>query len=263
MNARAVGLAFCVALCVAAFVLMKSHSAHGQDSEIIAGSHFGPVSPAFEAQRRAITDRVDYLDDAAALALSTGRYAEAETDAREAVSVQGPSGRNQELLAQALDAQDKTPEALQAYQVIADAGANAPRNEWPYARLLLKTGQWAQAVEAYNTALHLGGDTDLLRQDSDFSPDVPQPKDLETAIHIGLGLTGDFRGNHWTRGPGDPTLSEFHKALALEPDSALANYYYGFSLKQLGHRAGAKAAFAKAAQLGGDDVKAAVERFSK
>ena len=205
--------------------------------------------------------QIGRLDQAAAAALDAGNFTEAEADARQSVSLGVASGLGQEYLAQSLDAQGKTQEALQAYRITANEEGNFPRNMLPYALLLLKTGQWAQAAVAYNKQLPYLTEGALMMANSNFSADVPEPQELETAIHIGLGLTGDFRGHHWKRGPGDPTLSEFHKALALAPASPLANYYYAFGLNQQGRRGEAKAAFAKAAQLGGDDVKAAVARF--
>ncbi|MBV9850893.1 MAG: hypothetical protein JO250_14570 [Armatimonadetes bacterium] len=194
-------------------------------------------------------NQIDRLDQTAWAALDAGNYAEAEADARQSVTLGIASGLGQELLAQALYAQGKDAEALQVYQAIADAGGVFPRNMLPYALLLLKAGQWAQAVAAYNKQLPYLSDGDMMLAHSHFSPDAPQPQELEAAIHIGLGLTGDFRGNHWNRGVGDPTASEFRKALALEPDSALAHYYYGHGLWRVGRKAEAKAAFQKAAAL--------------
>ena len=100
---------------------------------------------------------------------------------------------------------------------------------------------------------------------SHFSPDVPQLKELETAIHIGLGLTGDFRGHYWHqhyRSAGDPTLSDFHDALDTEPNSPLVNYDYGHGLWKMGRKAEAKAAFQKASDLDqdGGDVKAQAQK---
>ena len=256
MNKRMIGATSSAFLCAAGGALGQYH----HDNQRSVRANFTPVTPPNKAKM----DEMARLTDTAAAALDAGRYAEAEDNARQATSLPLGALRGQELLAAALDAQGKTQEALQAYKVMADTGGVFPRNMLPYALLLLKTGQWAQAVEAYNRQLPYL--SDLMLANSHFSPDVPQLRELEAAIHIGLGMTGDFRGHYWHQHngtAGDPTLSDFRAALALEPASPLANYYYASALRQLGRRDEAKVAYAKAAQLGGDDVKAEVVRFSK
>jgi len=49
----------------------------------------------------------------------------------------------------------------------------------------------------------------------------------------------------------------------MEPDSSLANLYYGRTLQRLGRKAEAQAAFARAAKMGNEDVKAAAEEEMK
>jgi len=112
------------------------------------------------------------LDDAAAAALDAGQYAEAEDDARQSIAIGPDAGVAQEVLAQALDAQGKSQEALKEYQQMASLGGDHARNLLPYALLSLKAGQWAQAVTAYNKALSNLADGNLVRGNSHFSPDV-------------------------------------------------------------------------------------------
>jgi tetratricopeptide (TPR) repeat protein len=191
--------------------------------------------------------------------LNEGRYAAAEAKARQALALGSPLG--QEVLAAALYAQGKDQEAFQVYKAIADRGANAARNEYPYALLLLKSGHWAKAVEAYNTALTLGGDVDALQANSHFSPNVPQPAALEAAIRIGMGVTADgggFYGTYQQRR--EQALAQFQKALALEPNNPLVHYYYGYGLTKAGQRAQAHTEFQKAADTGNASVKKAAKQ---
>ena len=91
----------------------------------------------------------------AAIDLHAGNYAQAEAEAREAISIGSlTAGVADEVLAAALEAQGKDQEALQAYWVmVVDQNASYPRVLLPYAQLLLKSGQWAQAVAVYNQTL--------------------------------------------------------------------------------------------------------------
>ena len=214
-----------------------------------------PATPAFKAKLR----EMYRLDQAAAAAMDAGQYAEAEDDARQSMSLGHDPGVAQELLASALDAQGKTQEALEVYQQMADVGEDKPRNMLPYALLSLKAGHWAQAVTAYNKQLPFLADGDLIHASSHFSPDVPQPKELETAIHIGLGLTEDWRRYNSNLDFREQTLTQFQQAVALEPASPLANLYYGYALQRLGRKAEAQAAFAKAAKTGNEYVEADAE----
>ncbi len=203
------------------------------------------------------------LDDAAAASLDAGQYADAEEDARQSIAIGQDSGVAQEVLAAALDAQGKSQEALEVYQQMAFLGGDHARNLLPYALLSLKAGHWTEAVTAYNKALSDLSDGNLVRANSHFSPDVPQPKELETALHIALGLTYSYSATWGKHSQVDKATSEYKKAVALEPDSPLANLYYGRALRRLGRKAEAHAAFAKAASTAQGDVKAAAEEEIK
>lgn len=234
-----------------------------QDAKPSTGRTTGmTIAPLTPAQKANEAEKYR-LDMAAAAAMDASQYAEAENDARQSIAIGPDSGIAQEVLATALDAQGKTQEALEAYKQIADAGDVEPRNQLPYALLLLKTGQWAQAVAAYNKQLPYLADGKLMNTNSQFSPNMPQPKELETAIHVALGLTYGSAYSWGKHSQVDKATSEYKKAVALEPDSSLANLYYGRVLQRLGHRVEAKAAFAKAAKTGNEDVKAAAEEEMK
>jgi tetratricopeptide (TPR) repeat protein len=226
-------------------------------------------TPSQQKERQAITTQVLELIDDATAAMNAGQYADAEVDARQAVSLDAGWGNGEELLAASLYAQGKTQEALQQYQTVVEHYDQQPRNELPYAQLLLQTGHWQQAVAAYNKALSSLGSGDLVRANSNFSPNVPQPTQLAAAIHIAMGLTmegGDFHGTYQART--EQAMAHFQKALALEPANGLVNYYYGYGWQKLspadqakfGTTQQAKAALQKAVKVGNGNVKKAAQK---
>lgn len=213
--------------------------------------------------QQARAKQLQQLRDDGMKAFKAGRYGEAIADARQAIAMNEADPLAPKIVAQALEAQGKIPEALAAYQALADRGSSHPEDLMPYALLLLHQGQWGAALAAFEKALPFVSEGVLLRANSGFSFDAPQPATLEAAIHVARGLTyntGDIVTPHPQN---ERALIEDQKALALAPESPLTNFYYGFTLKLLGRRSEAQAAFATAAQLGGEDVKAAVKRFSR
>ena len=232
----------------------------------------------------AANEQQGLLDRTAAASLHAGGYAQAEAEARQALSLGLDSGVGQDVLAAALDAQGKTQEALQAYRAMLVDGKDGlegqTRDLLPYALLLLKSGRWEQAVAVYNRALtqlpDVGAhpetpilhDGEVIRANSHFSPDVPEPTALATAIHIARGLVYSTQED-WAHEPQNTeALAEYGKALQLAPASALANYYYGVGWQKLspaerakvGSVQQAKAALRKAVLLGKGDVKKAAQK---
>jgi tetratricopeptide (TPR) repeat protein len=230
---------------------------HSPDHGGVSGSFQPSSTPAWKAKYH----KVAVFARAATAAMQSGDYAEAEANARAAVATGYDAGFAQETLAAALDAQGKSQEALQAYKEIANEGGNDPRNLLPYAQLLLKAGDWSGAVSAYNKALPLLDNGDMVRRSSDFAPNVPNPTALAAAIHTALGLQSDWRGYHGTyQEMTQQSLVHFQQAAALEPNSPVTNYYVGYGLMRLGRRAEAQAAFKKAAALGQGYVREAAQK---
>jgi tetratricopeptide (TPR) repeat protein len=263
MDRRITGIVFCALLWVSGGVQGQNEKSSSHRPDTASDSSHGleslhtpviPVTPQQEARMR----RLGELGEAAAAALDDEQYAEAEADAREALSIRMDYGIAQEVLASSLNAQGKTQQALKAYATIASEGDTLPRNLLPYALLLLKTGHWAQAVAAYDKQLPFLAEGGLMVANSHFSSAVPQPRQLATALHIALGLTDETAtwGGHMQD---DKALAEFRWAETLTPDSALAYLYYGRQLQHMGHRAQAQVAYTKAVALGRGDVKAAAE----
>ena len=252
--------------------------AFGQPS--MGGPNYQPPT----AEEQAKLEQTGLFTHAAAADLHLGNYAQAEAEAREAISTDLMAGGvSEEVLAAALEGQGKDQEALQQYQTVVEHDKQ-PRNLLPYAQLLLKSGQWAQAVAVYNQVLpHLPDvgphpetpvvhDGDQIRANSHFSPDVPEPAALAVALHIARGMVLNTTGG-WAGGVPQDTeaMAEYGKALQLAPDNALANYYYGVGWHKLspaervkfGHAEQAKAALQKAAQLGDPTVKKMAEETLK
>ncbi len=212
------------------------------------------------------------LSQTAAVDLHAGRSAQAEAEAREAASANPLNGVAEEVLAAALDAQGKDQEALQAYhKMVVDEKSDHLRDLLSYAQLLLKAGQWGQAVAVYNQILSPPGAGDFARANSRFSPDVPEPAALAVALHIILGQ--EYGGQPDWAGESQNTeaMAEYAKALQLAPNDALVNYHYGTGWQRLtpaekakfGNAAQARAALQKAAKLGEGDVKKNAEEALK
>lgn len=229
-----------------------------------------PANPVqITPEQQAVMEKVATLTHDAAASLHAGRYSQAEKEARQALSLSKDSDVGEEVLAASLDAQEKNQEALHAYRVmVVDEGAGYTRVLLPYSLLLLKSGQWAQAVTVYNQALPLLAEGKIMRENSHFAPDVPEPAALEVALHIARGLTYNA-GDDWAgEGQHKEMMAEFGKALQLASDADLANYYYGYGWRnlepkeraQMGSMQQAKAALDKAVLSGKANVKDAAQK---
>lgn len=256
----------CAAL---AICLSVAPAAIGQTSQTlphnISDSYYIKPTPEQEARY----ERQGVLDRASATSLHAGLYAQAEAEARQALSLGQGTGVAEEVLAQALDAQGKEQRALQVYHVIVvEHKDRQPRNLLPYALLLLKSGRWAQAVAVYNQALPHLGQGELERASSNFSADTLEPTALAVAIHIERGRLFNSAPD-WAREPQNTeALAEYAKALQLAPNSPVTNYYYGTGWQKLspaervkyGTAERAKTALEKAVKLGKGGVKKAARK---
>ena len=224
-----------------------------------------------------------HMASAAAADLHAGRYALSENEAREALGKDATNGAAEEVLAAALEAQDKDLEALQQYQAVVQHYDSQPRNLLPYAQLLLKSGQWTQALAIYDqvlprlpdVGLHpetpIVHDGDLMRANSHFSPNMPEPAALATALHIAHGMIYNATPD-WAGEPQNTeAMAEYGKALQLAPNNALGNYFYGAGWQKLtpgertkfGTLQQAKAHLQKAEKVGNANVRAAAAKALK
>ncbi len=269
--------------CLTAVCLGLTPAVAGQTPPVqhyVGGPNYQPPTP----EQQAKTKQAAQLAYDAAADLHTHNYIQAETAARQSLSLLPGFGVPAEVLAASLEEQGKDQEALQQYQTIVEHYDTQPRNLLPYAGLLLKSGQWAQALAVYNQALphlpdvgpHLEAtivhDGDVIRANSHFSPDVPEPMALATAIHIARGMVYNNTPS-WADGAYQDTeaMAEYAKALQTAPGNALANYYYGVGWHKLaptdrvkfGTAQQAKAALQKAVKIGNANVKAAALKALK
>lgn len=237
-------------------------------SSVGDGSGPIPLSP----HEQAISAQSNLLAHDAAVDLDAGNYALAEAEARQSLALSFGSGVSDEVLAEALEKQGKNKEAIEQYHLmVVDRKSDHGRVLLSYAELLLKSGQWAQAVAIYNQVLPSLGDDELEKETRSFSPEVPQPVALETAIHLERGQI--YNGTpSWGGKPQDTkAMWEYQKALQLAPDNALTNYYYGVGWRKLapadrakfGTAQQAKAALQKAVKIGNADVKKAATKALK
>jgi tetratricopeptide (TPR) repeat protein len=259
-------LVLAVCFCVASVATAQAPQLQSVPRSSSAGSYIPPTP-----QQMSRLVQAGQLAQASAADLHLGNYVEAESEAREALAINN-DGRAEEVLAAALEGQGRDKEALEAYRVmVVDEKAAYPRVLLPYAQLLLKSGQWAQAVAVYNQALPSLGHEELEQITSHFTPDEPQPEALATAIHLERGQLYNAASD-WAGEPQNTeAMTEYQKALQLAPNNALTNYYYGVGWHKLslaervkfGHSDQAKAALQKAAQLGDPSVKKMAEETLK
>jgi predicted Zn-dependent protease len=211
-------------------------------------SNVGRITPAEQAS----LDKAYGLENAAAAAYDAGQYKLAESDARQSLSVGDGVGFSEDILAKTLMAEGKNNEAFKTYKdMVVNEKSSDPDYVLPYALMLLKKGNWNQALDAYNLTLPLVGSAfvscdgiSLLAEDSAFSYEDPEPKDLETDIHIAMGLSKVYSGSivHGHFYP-EKDLAEFKKALDLEPDSPLAILGYAVGLQEVGRTGEATQAY--------------------
>jgi len=131
-----------------------------------------------------------------------------------------------------------------------------------YAILLSKAGQEQEALVVYQRAVNLlnyeDGKQNLDVLLPDFGPGDRSytPKLLQAMAHVAVAHGKEGFDN-------ELALSHIQQAIALAPASPIPYFYRGHLAIFRGEFKGAKAAFAKAAQMGDAQVAAAVDKAQK
>lgn len=247
----------------------------------VADIHHAPEPPEVTATR----ERSVALITAGQKLFDAGNFAAAAITFRQAIAV-GLNDPNAYIgLAESLNAQGKSVEALAAYRELIyelpvrqstssrdpekaaahraqvlqnptqrEFGSASVRVWMNYAILLCQSGQWAEAAAFYQRAaarVPTGDGPSLALQ---AGPSAPSLAELEAMAYVALGVDYAYRLEL------EKAVAEYDQAWRLQPDSPMVNYYYGLTLKSLGRINEAKAAFRKAASLGSGDVKKAAEK---
>ncbi len=117
-----------------------------------------------------------------------------------------------------------------------------------YAIVLSRSHNWDKAVSLYKDAIAripIGGGDKLPYQKFVFKQDEIDSSKLEAIANIQIGLR-DPRHRALSK---EEKLEHFKEAARLEPNLAIAQFYYGYGLEHVGKNSEAKAAYQKAVRL--------------
>lgn len=193
------------------------------ESRLLLIMPFGPPPPAIIVEEAA-------LQRSAPAALYAGDYKKAEADARRLIAIEHGGELGEEMLGQALMCEGKNAEALKTYSyLVNDMHLSYAEFLLPYSLLSLKAGNWPQAAKAFDSALDTLDST--MKARLEYYSNIPQPKQLASDIHVGLGLIYDA-GFSVLYPQYSRALNEYKTAVEIAPDSRLARFYYAYGLKE-------------------------------
>ena len=214
--------------------------------------------------------------------LKSGHVKDAVSAFQNALSYAPTDGLAYRRLAEAYAAAGKLREASRAFHKFlvegfgpgnGNGGVGDTADEWAeYALVLVKTGQTADAVQAYNHAASLldyeGGDVQNGKQTVKvLLPELVAERTLPEQVqytpeHLQALADTALAHEEMSFGSNKEAVTHMREAVKLYPDSPVTNYYLGEALL-VKDSAGAKAAYQKAVELGDDKtVAAAKERLS-
>jgi tetratricopeptide (TPR) repeat protein len=267
-------------------VLLLSTATHAQTDTLAKERAALPKSipagsslPTSSAQRQAMTATFTQSIEAARqgnAAEKVGDWKTAAKDYHQALGVWPGNTKALYGLARCAKAAGDTASALAYYRQAIYANRPVPFgrviqepyafHSMPFILLLNETGQTQEAVSDYNEMVRrmeydpVNGSQMLkvlLPQFGDGPGQEPySPQEFEAMAHLAF-----FVDAFGYEGYGDPEpLTHLQKALALAPDSAVANYYMGKYLCGK-NDPGAKAYLQKAVDLGDDQTAAAAKVY--
>lgn len=198
----------------------------------------GEVSKAIAEYDRAMTLSPTYLEPVAALGelyWKKNRLPDAELLLTQALSLKPDDLPSMKILGLVLNRQGKYEASLKLYQRLLQTQPQLTAERVHYAEALIAGRQMDAAAEQLRQAL----------------ADQSLEKPLRVEAHLRLGLLLNREERFKT------ALTQFEKALELDPDSPLSNVYYGVSLYNLKRTPEAEASLKKALKLGGADAATA------
>jgi tetratricopeptide (TPR) repeat protein len=215
------------------------------------GSYASVLSPA----QQALIAQRQTIDKEAQDALDRNDLPNAEYFARQGEAIH--SYNCDDILSQTLYLEGKTDEAfIKLKEMVEQKNGDDARWLLPYAVLELKAGNYNNALMAYNKAtLRFNGQYKMLNEHNNFDPNNPQPNDLAVAIHVALAITYHQIGsvNDTVRTP--RSLNEYKQALAIEPNSPLAQNQYAHALVDANRYSEAGPIFKNLSATATDDIK--------
>jgi len=225
----------------------RNAAAVGQVSIVKGGPNSGlPITAA----DRAKDEQANFLGMESAEDFYHSAFAAAESDAKQSLALGGGPGTAAIFLPLALAGQGKDDAAMKDYAQLEASRHTEPEILLPYASLLLKHGQYSQALEAYQKAVPRVSYTtiegkEVLADSSVFDSRREEPGRLEANIDVYLGLVGVYCGFGTKHYSPERQMAEFKKALDLEPGAPLTNLAYAYGLKQLNREPEAIAVYKK------------------
>ncbi len=226
--------------------------------------HGATLTPAQFANEKLEDKIAEKARAKAELDMQVGDYRDAILQDRIVIKCWPLDSRNYEHLAEALAANGNSKMAIKTFQYafyhmnhgLATAGRDL-RGYLIYAILMVHQGNWNEAAEAYDLEGTYppkieGANLPSLR--INFVPNSPNPNLLLAAAHIIIGYQSMTR-NQMTTGNSKygHAFAQMKTAIKLEPNWAVAWFYYAEVLKSNHNYKQETAAFKKAIRLAGND----------
>lgn len=228
--------------------------------------HGATLTPAQIANEKLEDKIAKRARSKAQLDMQVGDYPDAIVQDRIVIKCGLIDSRNYEHLAEALAANGNTKMAIKTFQYafyhmnhgLATAGRDL-RAYLIYAILMVQKGNWNEAAEAYDLEGTYPPKIEGANLPSlyiNFVPNSPNPNLLLGAAHIILGYQSMLRNLRTTgNSKYSHAFAQMKTAIKLEPNWAVAWFYYGEVLKHNHNYKQETTAFKKAIRLAGNDKR--------